>query len=392
MNRSAAALAFALGLAALLVGGSSAAVKPPPTHLLVYAPKTFVAGKAASFKAYTADADVKLKPVGNVATFSISPDGSCVKAKCLTTVAGDHTVMASYEDPVYGTLTGQVGALVTADKKAASLGVTATNPTIEGPLPAPPTNMDISDSAPYPATSGFVVHGVDKYGNDIGTDLSSQATFSVTAGASCEGSQCGNAETLGASYTVTATVKKLQGSTNLTSANNSLAYTCQGEHYDVDNNTVNGCEETQLLTTHTQGGNPTNIGEIDCFDNTTSMLNQHLYSDSRAHQNPFVSGFNSAVGSSANWYVGTATGGACVNDYSVTFTTTGGGGTSCYRLTIITNLVNSSNTITLTGSGTNTISGGDGSYGTSTLIYFKVEKICNLPTQEAVGYSFSFHL
>jgi len=82
----------------------------------------------------------------------------------------------------------------------------------------------------------------------------------------------------------------------------------------------------------------------------------------------------------------------CVNDYGVTFTTKGGGNIACYTCTIITDKKNQS--VTVAGNATGSFSSGSGSYSSNanSLIVFRIEKTCNLPIQEAVTYTVSYHL
>ena len=76
----------------------------------------------------------------------------------------------------------------------------------------------------------------------------------------------------------------------------------------------------------------------------------------------------------------------CLNDYEVTFTTSGGmSAPTCYRLTILTN--QGANTITIPAR-LGTRSGG---YANDTDIFFKVEKTCTLPGTE-ISYMIQFHL
>jgi hypothetical protein len=99
-----------------------------------------------------------------------------------------------------------------------------------------------------------------------------------------------------------------------------------------------------------------------------------------------------ATGAAPDWWSVFGTGGACVNDYSVDFTTTGGGNTPCYTITFTTN--NPSFSRQISGSSTVHVDngGGIGAYGDNTTLYFKIEKTCNLPVQEDVKYTVSYHL
>lgn len=169
--------------------------------------------------------------------------------------------------------------------------------------------------------------------------------------------------------------------------------TCRGENYDVNKNMTDGCEKLdQVPPGHTQAS-AQGLGSKDCNDGSSSTnFAAQVMSDARVHTNPVVASFNGTVGAAPDWWVVRADGGVfCLNDYSVTFSTSLGGGTACYRMTLrIPNKGDRS--ITLTGSGSGNISSGSGSYSGGNDIYFIVEKICNLPVQEAVNYAVSFHL
>src|SRR5438105_15808219 len=101
--------------------------------------------------------------------------------------------------------------------------------------------------------------------------------------------------------------------------------------------------------------------------------------------------FKSAPGVAPDFYSVTASGGAfCTNDYAVTVTTFGGGNTVCYQFTIITDKL--TNAVTVNGNGGASFSGGSGSYSDNSVVYFKIQKICNLPVQQNVNYTVNYHL
>lgn len=170
--------------------------------------------------------------------------------------------------------------------------------------------------------------------------------------------------------------------------------TCKGENYDVNKSAADGCEllhptppgHTQA-TAADRGGKPCDDGgSRDTFSNS-------LLSDARVHQNPAVTSFSGTVGSAPDvWHVRASGGTFCINDYDVTLTTTGGGGTACYKLTFQTNKTTATITVNGNGSGNTNNGGGSGSYSDGSDIYFTVEKICSLPIQEKVNYTVSYHL
>ena len=174
----------------------------------------------------------------------------------------------------------------------------------------------------------------------------------------------------------------------------SCGLTCRGENYDVNKSPNDGCEvsDDNPNTPNHNMNTAVDRGSKPCTDgSSTDTFSGHVPSDARVHQNPVVDSFSGAVGAAPDWYHVFASGGlTCVDDYSVTLTTNGGGGGLCYKVTFITNKL--TNSCTTTGAGTCNINGGSGSYSDGTDIYFRVEKTCNLPVQENVGYSVNYHL
>ena len=166
---------------------------------------------------------------------------------------------------------------------------------------------------------------------------------------------------------------------------------CQGENYDVNNAAADGCERLQTLAAHTQAA-AHDLGSLPCDDGTSSSsVAGNLYSDSQSHTPP-ISAFDGVVGSAPAWYHVHAAGGAfCINDYQVTFTTSGGStASSCYRLTLQTNV--RTDAVNVTGNDAATMVGGSGSYSDGSEVFFKVEKTCALPVQDAIHYQIDFHL
>jgi hypothetical protein len=168
--------------------------------------------------------------------------------------------------------------------------------------------------------------------------------------------------------------------------------TCRGENYDVDGNPQNGCE---ILHSVPPGHNQASAGDrgsLSCTDTSTDTILGFLLSDSRAHTNPTVGSFSAQVGSAPDYYRVAANGGLlCVNDYAVSFGTSGGNSlTQCYQCTIITDKKTQS--VTATGNDLVQMTSGSSSYSGGTDIYFKIEKICSLPRQEAIRYQVMYHL
>jgi hypothetical protein len=169
---------------------------------------------------------------------------------------------------------------------------------------------------------------------------------------------------------------------------------CRGDHYDVDGDPATGCEVTDGDPGAPLQSTPTTFPTTDCNDSTSqNTFSGHLVSDTRAHLDPPVTGFDANVGAAAHWYSVVSTGGfTCTDDYALTFTTTGGPNVSCYVATIITDKL--SDRVTLTGAGSGTISGGASSYSDGATIYFSVEKTCSTAAVGGadVAYTVSYHL
>jgi hypothetical protein len=173
---------------------------------------------------------------------------------------------------------------------------------------------------------------------------------------------------------------------------NACQFTCRGENYDVDGKPQNGCEQLHPVPPGHTMADAADRGSHDCFDTNTDTVMGFLMSDSRAHINPTVVAFNAQVGSAPDWYRVEASGGTfCQDNYNVTFSTAGGNSvTQCYRCTIMTDKMVQS--VTVTGNDMMQMSSGSGSYSDGSVVYFKVEKICSLPIQEAVRYQILFNL
>jgi hypothetical protein len=180
------------------------------------------------------------------------------------------------------------------------------------------------------------------------------------------------------------------GNSDPSCANGMCGLACRGENYDVNNSTNDCCETLHAMLSHASG-NPTSTGkQFGCGDGGSNPnISGTLHSDSRTHANPAVVNFNGATGSAPDYQSVFATGGLCVDDIDITLQTNGGTG-GCYKLWIITNKLTL--TATTNGQGAARITSGSGSYSDGTTITFGVEKVCNLPTQEAAGYTITGHL
>jgi hypothetical protein len=166
---------------------------------------------------------------------------------------------------------------------------------------------------------------------------------------------------------------------------------CSGENYDVNGNIVDGCEVVDSpLGNHSQGSG-WNLGTFTCFDDPPVIFNGKVPSDQRAHGFPPVGGFDSISGSAPDHLYLFASGGiSCVNDMSMTLALGGSSNPTCYRLTVNTNL--QTLVCNTSAGGVCSVACGSGCYEDGTSIYFKVEKTCALPVQEAPTYSVSGHI
>ncbi len=179
--------------------------------------------------------------------------------------------------------------------------------------------------------------------------------------------------------------------------NQQCQFTCRGENYDVDGNAANGCERTHVTPPgHTQkAAQP--LGTSGCDDGSMTTFQGDILSDSRVHVNPIIDGFDGTVGSAPDYWSIVGDGSShvfpffCINNYGATITTSGGGNAPCYKLTITTD--SATNSVVVTGNGSGSFSTSSPSqYSSNSTIFFKVEKTCSLPTQEAVHYIVQFHL
>lgn len=153
------------------------------------ATSTITAGGPRTYTAFTRDQyGNTVADVTRDTTFSLA-GGSCSKATCTSTVAGSHTLTATW----------------TSYTAHATLTVTA------GPLGSVTvTPAGSSTAAGSPVT--FAAEGHDAYGNTLGSKTSS-ATWTIAPDGSCTGSACGS--TTAGAHTVTATIGAVTASTSL---------------------------------------------------------------------------------------------------------------------------------------------------------------------------------
>lgn len=183
---------------------------------------------------------------------------------------------------------------------------------------------------------------------------------------------------------------------DVTCSNSTCVYTCRGEQYDVNNNGADGCEVKDIGPGHLKRNASGDRGSKDCDDgNSADALVGTIASDSRTHAVPAVSNFNAATGAAPDWWTVKANGSSgffsCINDYAITFTTSGGGNTACYTFTYFIAGV-AIDGVTLSGNGTKSFSHGSGAYNDGDIFDFLVEKTCPVSVQENVAYTIGYHL
>jgi hypothetical protein len=375
------AKALAVGLPPSLAAGSSAS-------LSVSAFDTFgnlVTGYAGTIHFTTSDTSPSVALPSNY-TFVAGDAGSHTFTNGVTlATAGTQTVTAT--DTVNAIITGGASTSVTAGALS-QLVVSPSSATAEAPITASPANMNVSDSNPYPTSAAFSAEGFDAYGNDLG-DETGAATWSVSGGGSCAGASCSPGYNGPAN--VTATVGAVTNADAvLTGAYGSLAYSCTGDYYDVDNSLSDGCEAFQPAQFHTKD-TAGFVGSYSCSDSAVGMISEQLPSDQRVHENPIVAGFDPTSGSAPLWFSINATGGfTCVNDYNVTLSVSTAVSPQCYDLTVITDKGTASGQTNSLGSVT--LTAGSGSYSDNTTVYLEVNKVSGCFIPDDPSFTIQFHL
>jgi hypothetical protein len=172
---------------------------------------------------------------------------------------------------------------------------------------------------------------------------------------------------------------------------------CRGDNYDLDGDPSNGCEVPDADAANHLQTMPTKFANTDCNDgDSQNSFSGHILSDLRTHTDPAVVGFDPVTGAAPHFFSVFSSGGTfCQDDYSLTFTTSGGSDVPCYQATIITDKV--INTVYVSGNQSGTISGGAGSYSDGTTIIFKIQKNCSTASVPSSGgadvsYTVSYHL
>jgi hypothetical protein len=176
--------------------------------------------------------------------------------------------------------------------------------------------------------------------------------------------------------------------------NGTCGISCRGDNWDVDGDPTDGCEVAESDPNDHLQSMPTKFPDTDCNDGTSqNSFSGHLLSDLRAHANPTVAGYDPVAGAAPHYFAVFSSGGTfCQDDYSLTFTTTGGADVPCYKATIITDKI--VNTVYITGAGSGTVTGGAGSYTDNSTIVFAIEKSCSSGSvgDADVAFTVSYHL
>lgn len=364
----------------------------PPAPVLVSldvtAPASVTAGQPFLVSATgVGTGGANLGDLSPLATFTLTPEGSCTGTSCTATIAGPHTVHA-----VVGAASGTAATTLTA-----------------GPLDhlvvSPPTATTCATQWLHAANANvfcngagfsqqFFAEGYDHYGNDIG-DVSSNTTF--TAGQfSCPIGVC-SLQTTG-QQTVDATDGSATGAGTLTVVD--PGFSCQGENYDVDGNPLTGCEVAQPSPGHTTIATALDNGHVSDCDGGNNMeftFSGNMLADTRVHENPAVTAFDPVTGSAPFWFSIVGDGHTfCQNDLVVNMTTSGeptAQDASCYRLFVNTGKNQYSAQTDSTGSlppnAINYDSGGQFVDGAT--ILFEVTRTCT-PTDANVTWTISGHL
>jgi hypothetical protein len=193
-------------------------------------------------------------------------------------------------------------------------------------------------------------------------------------------------------------------------------FSCEGENYDVDGTPADGCEvAASPQGNHVQSAAAAGGSAPECDNNSLAQIDitGHLPSDTRAHANPAIIGFDAATGSAPDWWtLFPLQGNDCDNDIVMQLTVTNSSSPACYKLTVITNLVaagytcqtdasgtcppdpnpSGSCTQTTTGAGICKNNGGQWSDSGNNTIYIEVSKTCSTNVCEDASYTVSGHL
>lgn len=170
------------------------------------------------------------------------------------------------------------------------------------------------------------------------------------------------------------------------------AFSCQGEHYDVNQDASDGCEKVDAPIQNHATTTATNLGSVSCHDDSSAQnLSGIMPSDDRVHENPGVIGFNPATGAAPDYWTIVGSGGTCDDDLNLTLTVTGSSKATCYMLNATASSGENYNCAITTGTSCS-ISNGSGSYSDGDTIDWWVSRTCSAATPESVSYTITGHL
>ena len=164
-------------------GSDRFTISAPTVDHIVVSPSsaTITAGGSQEYTIEAFDAgNNSLGDVTGATSLSMTPDGECTGASCAATVAGAHSVIATYDGAVAS------AALEVAPGPLDHVAMTPSSATIEAGV-----------------TQTFSVTGYDAYSNSLG-DETEASRFAVSPDGSCTAAQC--VATTAGDHTVTATV------------------------------------------------------------------------------------------------------------------------------------------------------------------------------------------
>ncbi len=180
-------------------------------------------------------------------------------------------------------------------------------------------------------------------------------------------------------------------SSDVTCQSPTCTFSCQGEHYDLDNQEGTGCEVADSPAGNHASTAAPQIANINCKDSSTFSGSGTVPSDQRTHANPAVAGFDAPSGSAPDFLSIAAQGGlTCQNDVNVTLALSGSSAPTCYRLDVTTD--KGAWSCATSAAGSCNITKGIGSYTGGSTVTLKITKTCPATTRDAPSYTVSGHL
>ncbi|MFT4041338.1 MAG: hypothetical protein QM692_24360, partial [Thermomicrobiales bacterium] len=172
---------------------------------------------------------------------------------------------------------------------------------------------------------------------------------------------------------------------SVTCAAGNCAFACRGEHFDVDGDPANGCEqETPAAVGHTEA-DAVSKGGLGCGG--TLYIQNTMLSDDRPH--PDLAGFDASVGAAPHWWTVTGHGGPSCQYAIGASLAMPGAPDGCYRLSVI---ANDGTHVTDVVNGEASLQLPAGSYASGDAIPLGVQKICATPRRAATAYTLTLSL